>query len=152
MISPEILRFYPLFAHQDANMLAQIAMLAEEIDVEPGYQLFFEGEEAKLLYLVLDGSVILTMNMAERGVQKVEELEPLGKGEIVGWSSIVQPHIYKMGAYADQKSLLVIIAGEKLRVLFDDNPTFGYYFMKKLAEVIGNRLISKCVEIMSLIE
>ena len=148
----EDLKFFPLFAHQDAHMMAQIATLAEEREVEAGYQLFFEGEVAKTFYLILDGSVILTMNMAEKGVQKVEELEPLGKGEVVGWSSIVKPHIYKLGAYTDHKSRLLAFDGEKLRILFDENPNFGYFFMQKLAEVIGDRLISKCVQVMSLIE
>ena len=152
MCSPETLRFYPLFAHQDAEMLAQIAMLAEEKEVEAGFQLFFEGEVAKSFYLIHDGSVVLTMNMGEKGDKRVEELEPIGKGEVAGWSSIVKPHIYKLGAYTGQRSHLIFFDGEKLRALFDENPSFGYYFMQKLAEVIGDRLISKCVQIMSLIE
>jgi CRP-like cAMP-binding protein len=151
MISPETLKFYPLFAHQDAEMLTQIAKLAQRKEVEAGHQLFFEGEVAKSFYLVLDGSVVLTMNMGEKGEHKVEELEPLSKGEVIGWSSIVKPHIYKMGAYAGQKSHLLVFDGEKLRVLFDENPSLGYYFMQKLAEVIGERLISKCVQVMSLV-
>jgi CRP-like cAMP-binding protein len=150
MISPETLRFFPLFANQDMEMLKQIAMLAQEKTVIAGYQLFFEGEVAKSLYLVLQGTVVLTMNMGEKGDQKVEELEPLGKGEVIGWSSIVRPHIYKLGAYTAKESHLVVFEGEKLRSLFDENPKFGYYFIKAIAEVIGDRLISKCVQIMSL--
>jgi CRP/FNR family transcriptional regulator, cyclic AMP receptor protein len=152
MTSLETLRFFPLFSRQDAQMLAQIAMLSEDKEVEAGYQLFFEGEVAKSFYLIKEGSVILTMNMGKKGNQHIKELEPLGKGEVVGWSSIVKPHLYKLGAYTEKKSHLVIFDGEKLRTLFDDNPSFGYYFMQKLAEVIGDRLISKCVQIMSLIE
>lgn len=150
MISPETLRFYPLFAHQDAGMLAQIADLAEELEVEADYQLFTEGETAKALYLVLDGSVVLTMNMGMAGDQKMEELEPVSKGEVVGWSSIVKPHTYKLGAHTGQKSRLIYFNGEKLRALFDANPSYGYYFMQKLAEVIGERFTSKCVQVMSL--
>jgi len=152
MISPETLRFYPLFAHQDANMLAKIAMLANEEEVESGYQLFFEGEIAKRFYLILDGSVVLTMNFPKIEQKDLEELEPLGKGEVIGWSSIVAPHIYKFGAYANQKSRLIAFDGEKIRNLFDDNPIFGYFFIQKLAQVIGDRLISKCVQLMSLID
>lgn len=152
MISPQTLKFYPLFVHQDEHMLAQIADLAEEKEVAAGFQLFFEGEVAKLMYLVMDGSVVLTMNMGEAGDQRIEELEPIGKGELVGWSSIVKPHIYKLGAYTGQKSHLLAFDGEKLRQLFDANPSFGYYFMQKLSEVIGDRLISKCVQVMSLIK
>jgi len=151
MISPDTLRFYPLFAHQDAEMLTKIAMLGDEKEVEAGYQLFFEGEVAKSFYMVIEGSVVLTMNMGEQGDQKVEELEPIGKGEVAGWSSIVKPHIYKLGAYTGQKSHLLAFNGQKLRALFDENPSFGYYFMNGLAEVIGDRLISKCVQVMSLI-
>ena len=33
----------------------------------------------------------------------------------------------------------------KLRALFDANPSYGYYFMQKLAEVIGERFTSKAV-------
>jgi CRP/FNR family transcriptional regulator, cyclic AMP receptor protein len=152
MISPQVLQFYPLFANQDSEMLKQIAMLAEEKMVEAGHQLWYEGDVAKSLFLVLDGSVILAINMGEQGDQKIEELEPLGKGELVGWSSIVKPHIYKMSAYTGQKSRLIAFDGEKLRILFENNPSFGYYFLQKLAEIIGERYISKCVQLMSMVE
>lgn len=150
MVSPETLRFFPLFANQDAETLKQVAMLAEDKTVEPMHQFFFEGEVAKSLFLVLDGDVVLTMNLGEKGDQKVGELEPLGKGEVIGWSSIVRPHMYKMGAYAAKTCHVVAFDGERLRLLFDEKPAFGYHFMKAIAEVIGERLISKCVQMMSL--
>jgi CRP/FNR family transcriptional regulator, cyclic AMP receptor protein len=146
MISPNVLGFYPLFSGQSPEMLKKIATLAEEKKVEAGYQLFFEGEVANTLFVVREGAVVLTMKMGD----KTEELEPLGKGEVVGWSSIVKPYLYKFGAYTNQKSNLLAFSGEKLRNLFDENPSFGYYFMQKLAELIGDRLISKCVQLTSL--
>jgi CRP-like cAMP-binding protein len=148
MISPSRLEFYPLFANQNAEMLMKISMLAEEKEVDAGYQLFLEGDAANFLFLVMKGSVVLTMDMGE----KVETLDHLGIGEVVGWSSIVKPNIYKFGAYTDQKSRLIIFKGDKLQMLFDDNPIFGYYFMKNLAEVIGDRLVSKCLQITSLVK
>jgi CRP/FNR family cyclic AMP-dependent transcriptional regulator len=151
MISPETLRFYSLFAKQDSSMLTQIAMLAQEYNVEAGHQLFFEGEEAKTLFLIVDGSVVLTMNMGKAGEQNMEELEPLTKGEVIGWSSIIKPYIYKMGAYTNQKSRFIAFDSEKLRDLFDNNPEYGYYFIQRISEVIGARLISKCVQLMSLV-
>jgi CRP/FNR family cyclic AMP-dependent transcriptional regulator len=148
MISPEALKFYPLFACQDSDLLMQIAMLAGERTVEAGQPLWYEGDVAKTLYLILEGSVILTIEMGE----KTEDLEPIGKDELVGWSSIVQPHIYKMSAYTGQKSRLITFDAEKLRILLENTPDFGYHFMKKLAEVIGERYIGKCVQLMSLVE
>ncbi|MBN1538278.1 MAG: cyclic nucleotide-binding domain-containing protein [Anaerolineales bacterium] len=151
MISPETLRFYSLFAKQDSSMLTKIAMLSQELEYETDHQIFLEGEVAKTLYLILEGSVVLTMNMGEVGEQNIEELEPLSKGEVIGWSSMVKPHIYKMGAYTNQKSRLIAFDGEKLHELFDNNPEYGYYFFQRLSEVIGARLISKCVQLMSLV-
>jgi CRP-like cAMP-binding protein len=151
MISPETLRRFHLFAGQDTEMLKQIAMLADEISAKPGHPLFFEGEVAKKLFLISEGAVTLTINMGEKGEQNLKELEPLSVGEVVGWSSIIKPHIYKMGAKVDRDSRLITFDGEGLRKLFDENPVFGYYFMQKIAEVVGERLISKCVQLMSLV-
>jgi len=151
MISPELLRRFPLFAGQDAEMLKQIAMLAHKKEAEADNILFFEGEVAKTLYIVLDGGVTLTMNIGEIGEQRVESLEPLRDGEVVGWSALVPPYVYNLGAQAAEKTDLIAIDGVALRQLLDDNPVYGYYFMKELGKVIGQRLISKCTQLMSLL-
>ena len=152
MISIETLRSYSLFDQQDETMLTRIANLAEERVVEAGGTLFSQGDPAKYLYLVIEGSVVLTMNVGRKGAQTLEELEPLGKDRVVGWSSMVKPHIYKMGAYAKQRSRVIAFEGNRLHQLFDENPSFGYYFLQRLTEVIGSRLIGKCVQLMSLID
>ena len=152
MISIETLKEYSIFDHQDDAMLARIAKLAEEHVIEAGGILFAQGDPAKYLFLVVEGTIVLTMNVGQKGSQTLEELEPLGKDRVLGWSSMVKPHVYKMGAYAKQKSRVIAFEGVKLHKLFDENPSFGYYFMQRLNEVIGSRLIGKCVQLMSLID
>jgi len=152
MISVETLRNYSIFNHQDDAMLARIVELAEERVIEAGNQLFSQGDPATHLFLVMDGTVVLTMNIGQKGAQTLEELEPLGKDRVVGWSSMVKPYVYKMGAYAKQRSHVIAFEGEKLQELFDENPSFGYYFLQRLTEVIGSRLLGKCVQLMSLID
>ncbi len=151
MISPELLRRYPLFAGQDYEMLKKMAMLAHKKEAEADTILFFEGEVAKTLYIVLDGGVTLTMNIGEIGEQRVESLEPLRDGEVVGWSALVAPHVYHLGAQTAEKTHLIAFECVALRQLLDDNPVYGYYFMKELTKVIGQRLISKCTQLMSLL-
>jgi CRP-like cAMP-binding protein len=150
MISLEKLRMYPLFSNQNEEMLKEIAYLAEEKTYPDGHPIFFEGEMANRLFLIQEGSVMITMNMGKKGEQEVTELSPLGKGEIAGWSSIIEPHIYKLGGITDKETQLIVFEGTALRELFDENPIAGYFFLKKLSEVIGNRLISKCSEVMSM--
>jgi len=150
MLSPEKLRMYPIFSNQNNEILKEIAFLAEEKTYPPGQQLFFEGEVANTLFIIEEGSVMITMNMGKKGEQEVSELSPLGKGEIAGWSSIVEPHVYKLGGKTNKETQLIAFDGSALRELFDDHPVAGYYFLKKLSEVIGKRLISKCSEVMSM--
>ena len=151
MISPELLRRYPLFARQSDEMLKQIAMIAQEKVFDKDAWLFFEGEVAKTLYLIVDGGVDLSMNVGEIGEQRIEKLEPLRNGEVVGWSAVVETHIYTLGAQTMQDTHLIVFDGVALRKLLDDHPDQGYYFMKELAKVIGQRLLSKCTQLMSMI-
>ena len=53
MISPELLRRFPFFGFLDDMQLKEVAMLAEEIDVEQGTNIF-EGEQpAAGLYVMV---------------------------------------------------------------------------------------------------
>ena len=151
MISTELLRRYPLFARQEADMLKKLAMLAREKEVEAGTRLFFDGEVAKTVYILMEGSIALTMNLGEQGEQQLENLTPLLEGEVLGWSALIAPHIYTLGAQATEKSHLIAFNGSELRQLLDDNPVYGYQLIKKLAEEISHRLASKCIQLMSLV-
>ena len=151
MISLETLRYYPLFAGQNAEMLKQMALLADEKEVREGGRLFFEGEIANSLYLIEEGAVSLTMNLGEFGERRIEKLDPLGKGEVIGWSALIEPHVYTMGATAEEQTRYVAFDGEALRELLANNPEAGYFLYKKMAEVMGQRLVSKCTQIMSLV-
>lgn len=151
MISTETLRRYPLFAGQDAEMLKQIARLAKEKEVGADTWLFFDGEAAKTLYVLMEGSLDLTLNVGDFGQQKIEKITPLIEGEVVGWSALVPPHVYTLGAQTIEKSRLIVFDGPELRQLLDDNPQSGYLLLKKLAEEISRRLASKCTQLMSLI-
>lgn len=151
MVSTELLRRYPLFAGQSNYMLDEIAMLSSEIAKAEGEWLFHENEDATKLYLVLDGAVALTLFVYLNGEQKhLATSHSLGKNEIVGWSSIVTPHQYKLGARAVKESRLLEIDALPLRQLLDDNPEYGYLFLRQIAEVVSERFMLVNIQILSL--
>jgi len=151
MVSTELLRRYPLFAGQSNYMLDEIAMLSSEIAKAEGEWLFHENEDATKLYLVLDGAVALTLFVYLNGEQKhLATSHSLGKNEIVGWSSIVTPHQYKLGARAVKGSRLLEIDALPLRQLLDDNPEYGYHFLRQIAEVVSERFMLVNIQILSL--
>jgi CRP-like cAMP-binding protein len=132
-------------------MLEEIAMLSSEITKAAGEWLFHENEEATRLYLVLEGAVALTLFVYLKGEsQHLSTSHSLGKNEIVGWSSIVTPHQYKLGAKTVKESSLLEIDALPLRQLLDDNPEYGYHFLRQIAEVVSERFMQVNIQILSL--
>jgi CRP/FNR family cyclic AMP-dependent transcriptional regulator len=152
MISPETLRRYPIFAGQSHYMLKEIALLADERTLDTDEWLFNEREEATEFHIVMEGAISLCVYLHLNGaVQHVETMSPLGKGEVVGWSSLVRPYQYTLGAKATKKTRLIAIEAAPLRELLNDNPTYGYYLLKNLTEVMGERLTFKCIQLLSIV-
>jgi CRP-like cAMP-binding protein len=151
MISPETLRFFPFFAGQDDYMLKEIAYISEEVTLGTGEWLFHQDEAALHFFVVLDGAVSLALAIYLNGTgEKIEKLGSVGRGETLGWSSLVNPYIYTMGAHANSETHLIKIKAGALRQLMEDNPKFGYYLLKNLIEVITERLDYKCIQLLSL--
>ena len=152
MISPEVLRRFPLFAGQSFYMIDEIAMISKEVVISANEWLFHENDDANYFYLILEGEIALTLYLHSKGVGKhLTTTSALTKGQIFGWSSLVPPHHYKMGARAERDTTLLQIDGKALSQLFDDNPEYGYPFMKKIAEEISDRLEYKIIQVLSLV-
>ncbi len=151
MISPECFKFYPLFAGQNDYMLKELAMLTEERSVEADTWLFRQGEVAEWLYLVQDGAMALAMVLHRNGSgEHVEKMGSIGRGELLGWSALIKPHVYTLDARATRKTKLLQIEAIPLRELLEDNPQFGYFLIKNIAEVISERLRYKCIQLLSM--
>jgi CRP/FNR family cyclic AMP-dependent transcriptional regulator len=152
MISPEALRRYPIFAGQSLYMLKEIALISDEIALEVDEWLFNERAEATEFYIIMEGAISLCLNLHLNGtVQHVETMSPLGKGEVIGWSSLVRPYQYTLGAKATKRTRLLAIEAAPLRELLEDNPAYGYYLLKNLTEVMGERLTFKCIQLLSIV-
>jgi CRP-like cAMP-binding protein len=151
MISPEVLRRFPLFAGQNFYMLDEIAMISKEVFISAEEWLFHENDDANNFYLILEGKIALTLYLHAKGIGKhLKTTSALTNGQIFGWSSLVPPHHYKMGALAEMDTTLLEIDGKALRQLFDDNPEYGYPFMKNIAEEISDRLEYKIIQVLSM--
>lgn len=139
MISPEQLRRFSLFAGIDPALLKDMAMLGEEVTFEAGEQIFTEGEEGDSLYLIVDGSVELKINIDEKGEKQVD-ISTHVTGEVVGWSALVEPYVYTLNGIAAAKTTLLKLDGMSLRRFMNSNPDMGLKLMAQLAKVMGDRL------------
>ena len=137
MVSPETLRRYPLFSGIGENTLKQIAMMSEKQNIASGEWLFLEGDNADFLYIMLQGSLSLAFEAPVEG-SSAYHVSTLSEGDVTGWSSVVSPHAYKLGAQALEDSTLVAIEAGSLRDILDENPVAGYYRMSPASSVSGS--------------
>ena len=104
--------------------------------------IFEAGKEAKNLYILEEGQVNLVVKIPTGSSDLLEETVvcTITKGSVFGWSALVPPHVYTMSAICSQHSKVVVIGGDELRTLFNEDAHFGFETMNGLIRVIGARV------------
>ena len=145
MISPELLRRYTFFGGFSSNELKELAMAGREQAVAEGETLFTEGGRADHFYFLAEGEMETLLKTDEEEIS----VSTIPAGEPVGWSAIVEPHIYTATARATRKSEVVAFPRPSLAALLEDDH-FAAAFMKKLADLVSRRLRDTQIQLLSL--
>jgi CRP-like cAMP-binding protein len=151
MVSPETLRQFPLFASLQSEILAEFAMSGELVSLASNTTLFHAGEKATALYIILEGCVEIRTAVGLEGTCQIG-VSTLRKGDLLGWSALVEPYIYQMSAVATAASKLIKFDGVCICEILTHNPEVGYVIMSRITETIGSRLNDLRVRFISLIE
>jgi CRP-like cAMP-binding protein len=121
--------------------LEQVLPLCREQSHSAGFSVLAEGTAAKDLFIVAEGRVMVEMNLsAYSGMIQDAMIETIPAGEPFGWSAVVGSRVYTMTARCLEATKVIAIDGEKLLLLFNDNPSIGFKVMEGLVEVINARL------------
>lgn len=150
MVSPELLRRYPFFAGFAPERLTAVAMAAEEYEARKGHLFFYEGSNLDTLYLVLDGSVAITLSVPAKGDRSVLPPAPehareltvslVRASEVFGWSALVPPYQATSNARAEEDCRVVAIDARNLRESMQADPAFGYQLMLRVAQIARDRI------------
>jgi CRP-like cAMP-binding protein len=151
MISTETLRWFPLFAGMDYSFIKLLARNGEKVTLKKGEWLFHEKDHADALYIILSGRIDIIIRLGMRDIAP-PGLTILGKGDVLGWSALVHPQKYTMGAVAIVDCQLVKLAGGPLCALMDEHPEMGFLLMGRLTQILGERLTNLRTRFVSLIE
>ena len=139
MITPTMLSTSPIFAGLTEDQLTAFAMLAEDVTCVAGEALFREGEEASRLYILISGKI--SVQVQPTSLNQPLTIVTLGTpGQLVGWSGFMPPHYYTAAAVCQERSRLAALDGAAFNHLLDDSPTLGLTIMRRIAEVISDRL------------
>jgi len=137
----------PFFSSLDQSFLDEIVSIATLIEIKEGDWLFKQEEEAQDIYVITDGKISLTIMFRDHIIDK---LNAYMKYEIIGWSALVKPYIYTMGAIAETDAKALQINGQLLMELMEESKDQGYILLSNLTEVIAERLINSNIQLMSI--
>jgi len=131
-----IIQKFDLFKDIGQEAMKKISKVMVEESYEKGSVLYKAGDPAINLYLIVDGSVTLSVGTA--GKVSYTAHRP---GEVFGWSSMVDRPGYVYTAECYTKCTLVRIEKEKLDRLMEEDPKTGLIFFKRLAGAVVQRLV-----------
>jgi len=138
MVSVEDLKASGFFKDLQDSYLLKIADLCQEETFQPQDVIIGEGDEAKKIYILIEGNIAIQIHLKKYQYVVVNTIGK--KGELFGWSALVEPKSYSASVKCLEETRVFSINGEELERLFEDDPVLGLTFMKKIASLIDHRL------------
>jgi len=105
-----------------------------------GERITVEGQAAEDFFLLKEGRVELRYELPGRESTSDHALSVVEPGGAWGWSALVPPHVYTLSAYSIAPQCRFLrLKREDLLGLFESDWRIGYFFMRNLATIIGQR-------------
>jgi CRP/FNR family transcriptional regulator, cyclic AMP receptor protein len=121
------------------GQLAKLVPAACLIDLPPGRRIFEDGGSATNFWLIRSGSVALDLHIPHAGMVVVETL---GMGDALGWSWLLPPYVWTLGAITVQPTEVFQFDGRAVRALCDADPELGFQLTRRFLSVAADRLLA----------
>jgi CRP-like cAMP-binding protein len=126
----ELLQKVPLFERCSKRELAEIAKIADQIDLREGKVLIREGRRGQEFFVLLDGAVEVTK--ADRRINQ------LGPGDFFGEIALIAPAAVRTAtvtASTDVEAL--VVTAQNFRGLLQHSPEIQVKVLQAAAERLG---------------
>lgn len=120
-----------LFKDFTREQLMQVAALVEERTVEPNEPLLEEGEPAQRLMIVVEGQAVARLSLNQGFIS----LGMVGPGDVAGWSSLLDGHVYPASVVALTSMRVATIGTSGLSLLMNLDPAIGYPVHRRLSAI-----------------
>jgi CRP-like cAMP-binding protein len=142
MVPIGVLREFTVLKAFSDEQLGKLAAIATEESYSAGAQVYEKGDPARSLFLVKKGRFVLFMDTylgPHRPAMQVT-VDMIVKGEAMGWSAVMEPYIYTLGATCIEDSVVIALEAESLRKLIEEDCATGLRVMQGVARMIASRL------------
>lgn len=131
----DIISEHPFFKDLDKKHLEFIAGCGSNVAFKAGEVILKEGGQADKFYLIRQGKVAIYIAQPQSiTIQTIRE------GDILGWSWLIPPYNYRFSARAVEDVRAIALDGKCLRGKCEENKELGYDIMKRLVNVLTERL------------
>jgi CRP-like cAMP-binding protein len=125
----------------------QLMELAREVSFEIDERVFDEGDRADRFWIIHTGTVALDLRVPGR---RAAVVETVGAGELLGWSWLVPPYHWHLGAQADSPVRAYEFDAAAVRDLCEKDPELDHALLTYVSGVIAGRLRSARVRLLDL--
>jgi CRP-like cAMP-binding protein len=128
---------HPFLGDLPAGRLQQLAAHARPVLRHTGYRLFRAGSPAEHFWLVRSGVAALDFHVPGRGDVVIERV---GAGGVVGWSWLLPPYRWTLGAAVAEDCQTIEFDAAQVRMLVSADPNLGRELTARFLAVMGSRL------------
>jgi CRP/FNR family cyclic AMP-dependent transcriptional regulator len=149
VITPKTLETFSFFTGLSETELKSLSIIARRVSFQRGDIMFREGYPAHSLFLLTDGWVDIVVKTDAQG-RHSEPVTTLSPGAIIGWSALVEPYVYTGSAFCASSVEAIKFKGADLLGLFELDPNLCSFIMRRVCQVIANRLRATRLQMVSL--
>jgi CRP-like cAMP-binding protein len=126
----ELLRKVPLFARCSKRELAEIATLADEIDLRQDKELIREGARGREFFVLLEGKADV--------LKDGKRINEMGPGEFFGEIALVAPSPVRTATVkATTPVRVLVVTAQNFRRLLEGSPQIKLKVLEALAERVS---------------
>jgi len=128
-----------LFEGLTEEQLKAVADISEDTTCQQGEMLFWEGDPAELLYILVEGEIDVFVQLSSRPERVTVSVinQPY---QTIGWSGLVTPNVYTASALCEVDCRLVAIDGPALIEVLKGDTAMGFIVMGRIAEMMNSRM------------
>ncbi|MER6410102.1 cyclic nucleotide-binding domain-containing protein [Streptomyces humidus] len=125
----------------------QLMALAHEVSFATGDRIFDEGATADRFWIIHTGTVSLDLRVPGR---QPAVIESLGAGKLLGWSWLVPPYVWHLGAEAASPVRAYEFDAAAVRALCAEDPRLDHELCTYVSGVLARRLRAARVRLLDL--
>ena len=144
-----IIARHPFFQQLSEDHLSALAGCAMQTHFPKNDFIFHQGDVANRFYLIEDGCVALEASQPGHGMIRIQTI---GSGDALGWSWLFPPHIWRFSARTVEPTRAIFFYGTWLRAQFEQHPGLADELMKRMAQLVVERLQATQLQLVEISE